>query len=228
MKENLIVLHGALGAKSQFEELSEVLSDTFNVHLLNFEGHGGRESEREFSIDNFSQNLIDFLNERKLKNVKVFGYSMGGYVAINTSLDYPGFIQKIISLGTKFDWNPESAEQEVKMLDPEKIKEKVPHFAENLRKRHHPGNWEEVLKKTKSMMLSLGNGESLTVDHFLQVQIPVKIMVGDQDKMVSVEESRKVSEWIPGSEFEILENCQHPIEKVNTALLSQKITDFLA
>ncbi len=227
MKKPLIILHGALGAKSQFEKLAEKLNPRFDVHLLNFEGHGGKESLREFGIDNFSQNLIDFLKEKNLKNVSVFGYSMGGYVAINASLNYPGFIGKIITLGTKFEWTPESAQIEVKNLDPEKIKEKVPNFAESLRKRHAPGNWEDVLKKTEQLMLKLGDGDALTFNHFEMVDIPIKIMVGDMDKMVSVEESEQVAKWIPGAEFEILSNVKHPIEHCDLNILEEKISRFL-
>ncbi len=227
MKRPLIILHGALGAKSQFEKLAKKLEPNFEVRLLNFEGHGGRISEREFSIDHFSQNLSDFIKEEKLKQVLVFGYSMGGYVAINTALNYPGFIQKIITLGTKFDWNPDSAAQEFKMLDPEKIKEKVPQFAESLKKRHAPGKWEEVLNKTAPMMHKLGDGDALNFNHFELLDIPVKIMVGEMDKMVSIEESKNVAKWIPGAEFEILKNCKHPIEQCDQELLTQKISDFL-
>ncbi len=39
--KDLLLLHGALGAKSQFDKLADLLCTTYIVHALNFEGHGG-------------------------------------------------------------------------------------------------------------------------------------------------------------------------------------------
>jgi pimeloyl-ACP methyl ester carboxylesterase len=51
---------------------------------------------------------------------------MGGYVALKTAVLHPGRIEAIVTLGTKFHWDPENASNEVRMLNPEKIEEKVP------------------------------------------------------------------------------------------------------
>ena len=119
--KDLILLHGAIGAGSQLKPLAELLSLQFNVHTLNFEGHGGRPINGVYSIDRFVSNLIDFLDEIELKNVSVFGYSMGGYVALKAAALHPGRIDSIVTLGTKFQWDTETASKEVHMLDPEKI-----------------------------------------------------------------------------------------------------------
>jgi esterase/lipase len=227
MKPDLLILHGALGASSQFEELAKALDEDFNVHLLNFEGHGGCNSERDFSIDAFAENVKDYLDKKGLQSIPVFGYSMGGYVSIKLSLTHPGYISKLLTLGTKFNWTPESAAHEVKFLNPTKIEEKVPKFAEMLKKRHQPNDWKEVLQKTADMMLRLGNGEALKKPDFEKVDLPVKIMVGSADTMVSIEESKQVAGWIPGSEFEVLEAVEHPVEKVSLKILSEKILHCL-
>ena len=40
MTQKLLLLHGALGSKEQFTALNEQLSSEFEVHTLDFEGHG--------------------------------------------------------------------------------------------------------------------------------------------------------------------------------------------
>lgn len=227
MKPDLLILHGALGAASQFEKLCEALEEGFTIHLLNFEGHGGRSSSRDFSIDVFAENVKEYLDEKGLQSIPVFGYSMGGYVSIALSLVHPGYISKLLTLGTKFNWTPESAAHEVKFLNPDKIEEKVPQFAEMLEERHQPNDWKEVLRKTADMMLQLGNGGALQESDFSKVNIPVEIMIGSADTMVSLEESKQVADWIPGSEFEVLEGVEHPIEKVSLKILSEKILNYL-
>lgn len=136
MKPALLLLHGALGAKSQLEPLKKIIENDFEIHLLNFEGHGDKNSNNDFSIELFAKNLLDFLNENNVEKVNIFGYSMGGYVALQLATQHPKRFEKIVTLGTKFKWSPEEAAKETRMLNPEKIEEKVPAFANYLNQLH--------------------------------------------------------------------------------------------
>lgn len=225
-KENLLILHGALGAKSQFEDLSNSLKQDFNVLSLNFEGHGGKASYRNYSIDHFCSNVLDFLEEQNMQSIRIFGYSMGGYVALKLASIKPGKIKCIFTLGTKFVWTPETASREIKMLDPQKIEEKVPKFAMILKARHHPLDWKDVLHKTAEMMIELGNGAGLSKSDLSQIKCPVKITVGKQDKMVSIEESKSTASNINSCQFQDITDFEHPIEKANIDYLRTLIVDF--
>lgn len=223
----LLLLHGALGSKKQFTELSEVLSCTYDVHTFNFEGHGDNISEADFSIDLFSENLKQYLIENNLDKVDIFGYSMGGYVAMNSALLFPEKIGTIVTLGTKVDWSIESAEKEVKMLNPEKIEEKVPQFALSLQKEHHPSDWKIVMKKTAAMMLALANGKKLQEDDFKKIENKVIVGIGNLDNMVSFEESSWLANSLPNATLVRLENFHHPLNKIDVVLLADFIMNSL-
>ena len=61
-KPNLLLLHGAIGSKSQFRKWEEQIKDDFAVHLIDFEGHGGEPMRgRPFRLPNFTENVIDYL-----------------------------------------------------------------------------------------------------------------------------------------------------------------------
>lgn len=222
----LLILHGALGAKDQFEALKKDLSENFEVHTLNFSGHGGLPFAKDFSIDRFKEELKVYIQDNALEGANIFGYSMGGYVTLRLLYEEPNIISKLFTLGTKFDWTPESAAQEVKMLNPEKIEEKVPAFAQALAKRHQPNDWKEVLLRTKDLMLQLGNGSALTLKDFQKIESPVIIGIGDQDNMVSLEESKNVADLLPHGALKIFEGFKHPIEQVNTGQLATALSDY--
>ncbi len=57
---------------------------------------------------------------------------MCDYVALYLAATTSDLLGKIANLGTKFDWNPETALKESKMLNVEQIEIKVPKFAEVL------------------------------------------------------------------------------------------------
>jgi pimeloyl-ACP methyl ester carboxylesterase len=225
--KDLILLHGALGAKTQLTALAESLQNDFNVHTLNFEGHGDRNSDQPFSIDLFAQNLSDYLDEQNLSDVNVFGYSMGGYVALKLALVQPVRFATIITLGTKFKWSPEEAVKEVKMLNPEKIEEKVPAFASYLDTLHTAQSWKVNMQKTAQLMLDLGNGKALDDEQYSRIKTRCFVGVGDKDAMVTREETEHVARTIPGAEYYILENTIHPVDKIDFTQVADRIRVIL-
>jgi pimeloyl-ACP methyl ester carboxylesterase len=224
--KNLIILHGALGSKIQFQELENLLSNDFKVYTLDFEGHGSFNGDKPYSIELFSENLISFISEKNIVEPHIFGYSMGGYVALYTALKKPDYLASIFTLGTKFNWSPETANKEVKMLDPVVIEDKVPHFKKHLETIHPNNSWKTVLNKTAAMMLGLGSAPLLDAKDFEQIDLPVKIGWGEADKMVSREESEFAVKHLPNAEFITFPDFQHPIEKVDHQDLANKIKAY--
>ncbi len=221
----LILLHGALGSRDQFGHLKKLLSDHFQVYDLNFSGHGGGEVVEPFAMDVFVNDVLDLMRENNLEKANFFGYSMGGYVALNVAEKFPEKVAAIITLATKFKWDKESAEKEVQMLDPEKVVLKVPEFAATLSQRH--GNhWKKVMINTGTMILGLGNGHAMTAEDFKCISCPVMIAVGDMDRMVTIEESQEVASQLKFGELKILEKVKHPLEGVDAELLSEIIVHF--
>lgn len=227
MKQKILLLHGALGTKDQFNSLKEKLSAVFEVHTLDFEGHGERASDKDFTMRLFTENVVDYLNANEITRTHVFGYSMGGYVGLNVARSHPALIGKIVTLGTKFAWTKETAEQEIKMLNPEKIEEKVPAFANKLAAIHTKNDWKDVMRKTAKMMYKLGTGEKLTEQELSEIKQQVLIGIGDKDRMVSQEESSGSATILPNGRLIIIANSQHPIEKVEEEVLRSIIVDFI-
>lgn len=226
--KDIILLHGAIGAADQLEPLAEALAQKqFKVHHLSFSGHGHLPFAGRFGIEQFAQELEQVITEKRLEQPAVFGYSMGGYVALYLAKTKPGLIGKIMTLGTKFSWSPEIAAKEVKMLDAATIREKVPKFAVALEARHG-GTWEVLLQKTADMMIGLGNDPVLKEADLATISHPTWIGLADQDNMVSLEETRTAFKQLQQGGMYMLPNTKHPIETVNPELLSEIIRQHLA
>ena len=150
---------------------------------------------------------------------------MGGYVALYLAHKQPTLLGNIITLGTKFEWTPEIAQKETKMLDAKTILEKVPKFAEDLKTRH--GNeWELLLSKTAEMMLSLGTNNVLALNDYTTIENKILIGLADKDMMVSLAETTAVYKQIKNGAMYMLPNTKHPIETVNVGLLGKIIGEF--
>jgi esterase/lipase len=226
MKPNLILLHGAIGASSQLQKLATELAQHFTIYIFDFEGHGKNpNSNRNFRIEYFAENLEQFIHQNNLQSASIFGYSMGGYVALYLASQKPLLVNRIFTLATKFNWNVESALKESAMLNAEKIEIKIPHFAEELKTRH-TDDWKNVLQKTAEMMIHLGHEPLLNSTILSKINCAVKLTVGENDSMVSVAETTDIAHQIENAEFELFVNFQHPIEKIDIKTLVKSIMAF--
>ncbi|MCQ9636003.1 alpha/beta hydrolase [Chryseobacterium sp. WG23] len=222
---HLILLHGALGHSDLFHPYLEQLSRHFTVHTPLFSGHGSTALSTEgISIEKYTQELKEYCISNSLADVHLFGHSMGGYIALCYAMETPENINSIITLGTKFDWTEEQALKESKMLDPEVILTKVPQYAQLLEAQHGPG-WQKLLPAIADLMINLGKNPPLK-DNFAGINIPVQVMVGDRDNMVTIEESTHVYRSLPNAKLAVLPDTKHPMDKVRPTLLLNNIKDF--
>jgi esterase/lipase len=224
--QHILLLHGAIGAKDQLTTLAEQLKPNYIVHTLNFSGHGGEPMPTHFSIEIFANDVLNYLDKNNIDKIHIFGYSMGGYVALYLAKNQPTRINKVMTLATKFEWTKEIAEKEIKMLNPEKIKERLPEFAKTLEERNKPNDWILALKATAEMMIELGKNNTLQLSDFETIEHQTLISIGDKDSMVTLEETIAVYRKLKNANFVVLPNTQHPIEKVELERLSKEIELF--
>lgn len=223
--KKILLLHGALGSANQFNGLlTELARKEIEGITFEFSGHGEKDMpDSPFSIEIFSKELEQFILANKLNGIPVFAYSMGGYIALYLAARNKNTLSKIITLGTKFHWTPEIAFKEIKMLNPNTIKEKVPAFAKSLFERHGD-KWELLLKRTAELMENLGEENIIEHISLESIDIPVSLGLGDSDNMVTLEETLEIRSSLKKNRFYILPGTKHPLESVNSQLLAQLIS----
>lgn len=225
--KNLILLHGALGHSSNFDPYEQYLSEHFRVHKILFRGHGNTSIPQEgIRMSGYLEQLHQYCEEHALQEVDIFGYSMGGYVALSYALQYPGKVSSILTLATKLNWTEEGAIKESKMLNPEVIAEKVPKYAAQLATIHGEAHWKHLLPAIADMMIDLGKHPLLYPENYARINTRVQLMLGDKDVMVSLEETLHAVKGIPETLLAVLPNTKHPIEQVRPELLISLMKDF--
>ncbi len=205
----------------------ESLKDHYYIHSLNFEGHGGKEIPKAaFSIPLFASQVLQFLDEHSIQSTHIFGYSMGGYVGMYLAKNHPEKVKKLVTLATKYYWDEKVSEKEVPQLHAETIESRFPDFARQLASRHAPCDWRKVLEKTKELLIGLGKNNALHLSDYASINTPVLLLLGDRDKMITLEENLNVYHHLPDAQFSMLPGTPHPIEKVDVGLLSYLVKNF--
>lgn len=224
---DVILIHGALGAIDQLAPLESLLSPRIIPHRLELEGHGSRPSGTPFSTQRFAANVRELMARKGIARASIFGYSMGGYVALDLAATSPELVARVATLGTKLAWNPDAAAKETTRLHAPTIRAKVPRFADLLEQRHaRAGGWELMLERTSAFMTSLGTQPVVDDAVLERIKQPVRLMVGDRDSVVSVEETRRGASALAAGELAVLPNTLHPIEQVRLPLLAALLNEF--
>lgn len=229
---HIILVHGALGDASQMAPLAARLrdggvGDGATIDAVELEGHGATPArERPFRIEYFAENVLEHLERRGLDRADLFGYSMGGYVALHLAATAAARVRRVATLATKLAWTQEVAAREMAMLDPATIRAKVPRFAEALERRHSASGAETVLRLTADLLGSLGGRPLLGPDVFATISHPVRLAVGDRDATVGLDETAVAARALPNGELEVYPRTPHPFEKVSLERLTSSLREF--
>ncbi len=229
LNKTILFLHGALGTSQDMKDLMGLLLEKgYNTLSFDFPGHGLQSKwPDEFRIDLFARELEKFITRNKLTDVAVFGHSMGGYVALYHKANYPESpVSKIITYGTKFNWSESAVSRELPKLDPAHLIEKFPQYAQSLKEKHGE-RWKSLLLSTAHLMQHLEKIDGLTREDLSDVQIPVTFILGDQDKVVSSEETHLTASWLHYGKVKTLTHSKHELERANLKELGILIEEAL-
>ena len=96
----LVLLHGNGEDHTYFKRQMGPFSQHFRVIAVDTRGHG--ESPRgtaPFTLEQFAEDLKEFLDGRSITRCHLLGFSDGGNIALLFALKYPEYVEKLILNG---------------------------------------------------------------------------------------------------------------------------------
>lgn len=96
----LILLHGNGEDHTYFVHQIEYFSKSRRVIAIDTRGHGlSPRGAASFTIKQFAEDLLSFMDERKIEKADVLGFSDGGNIALTFAMKYGNRINKLILNG---------------------------------------------------------------------------------------------------------------------------------
>ena len=100
----LILLHGNGEDHTYFDHHIDVFAQHYHVYALDTRGHGQTpRGTRPFTIRQFADDLLAFMDARHIERAHLLGFSDGGNIAMIFALRYPERVDRLILNGANLD-----------------------------------------------------------------------------------------------------------------------------
>ena len=209
----LILLHGNGEDCAYFTRQIDSFSENFHVIALDTRGHGQTpRGEAPFTIRQFAEDLLAFMDQHNIEKAHLLGFSDGGNIAMVFALKYPERVGKLILNGANLD----ASGVKRKIQIPIEIGYRMAKlFAGRSRKA----------KKNAEMLGLMVNDPNVKPEELSRIQNKTLVIAGDHD-MIKDQHTRLIAQSIPGAELCILQG-NHFIANKNPLSFNEAVLRFL-
>ena len=209
----LILLHGNGEDCAYFTRQIDSFSENIHVIALDTRGHGQTpRGEAPFTIRQFAEDLLAFMDQHNIEKAHLLGFSDGGNIAMVFALAHPERVDKLILNGANLD----ASGVKRKIQIPIEIGFRIAKlFAKKSPKA----------KKNAEMLGLMVNDPNVKVEELSRIQNKTLVIAGDND-MIKDQHTRLIAQSIPGAELCILQG-NHFIANKNPQSFNEAVLRFL-
>jgi pimeloyl-ACP methyl ester carboxylesterase len=232
----LVLLHGALMTIENFGEILPSLAKSRQVIAIEQQAHGRTaDVDRPFSYAQMADDTAALLGQLRIEEADIFGYSMGGGIALEMAMRHPELVRKLVVAAAGYSnagVYPEVLEGIAK-LKPEDLAGS-PWQEAYARVAPNPEDWPALLAKVQQMDMAF---EGWPPEAISSIEAPTLVIVGDADIVRpehAVEMLRLLGGGVPGdlaglprSRLAVLPGTTHVTLIERAAWLTSMITEFL-
>ncbi|MCP2336263.1 alpha/beta fold hydrolase [Actinomadura rupiterrae] len=208
----VVLLHGGvLTVELSFSSMLPELAKRHRVIAPELQGHGHTaDIERPITVGALAEDVRGLLDHLGVERAAVFGFSLGGFVALQLAMAHPERVTKAVVASAQV--RPDGMHPEIS--DPERWAEsrRMPtedDFREMretyLKVAPHPEYFEAFMAKTSAAAQSF---QGWSDDEVRGIAVPTLIVVGDED-FVTLEHAVEMREMIPDAQLAVLPDTTH-------------------
>lgn len=212
-QEPFILLHGNGENGLYFINQINYFSDRYRVIALDTRGHGKSPRGTEpFTIDQFSNDLYEFMISLEISNAIILGFSDGANIAMKFALRYPDQVKALILNGGNL--NPEGVKRATQI--PIEIGYKIAsRFASK----------SADAKKNAEMLGLMVKEPNIEPSELSKITAPTLVICGSND-MIKESHTKEIAKNIPNAKLSIIKG-NHFIANKRYAAFNKEVDDFL-
>lgn len=227
----LVLLHGGLLTIGlTFGAMLPTLAASRRVIAVELQGHGRTaDADRPLGFDALADDVAALLDQLGVDSADVFGFSLGGLVALRLAMRHPGRVERLVVAAAHYrrdGYHPE-------ILDPAcyATSTRMPtadEFAE-MRTEYErvapdPGHFEAFAAKASALISEFDGWSEVELR---AIGAPTLVVVGDTD-FVRIEHAARMRELIPTAALAVLPDTTHTGLIRSTDVLLPMLERFLS
>lgn len=222
----LVLLHGFGGNKDTWNWVVPAWNDKYHIIVIDMPGHGDSVSKKtlSYTMTDQAERLNQFLEAKKIKQLYLFGHSMGGAIAVRYALNHSEKVNALIlidSMGmvqTKSDGVKLVEKSDKNPLYDVCTKERIETLLNYsmYKPPYIPDIIKSALLEEKCARRDLEKViyEDMYTDVNLSavaknISMPTLILWGEKDRMTHVDDASLFHETIKGSKLVIMKEVGH-------------------
>lgn len=208
--KTVLFLHGWRSDGSVWNDIAKKLhTEKYSVYALDLPGFGGSPIPKtSFTVSEYVDTVIGFMEKMNMRNVVLIGHSFGGRIAIKLASSHPKQVKKLVLVDSACFTNPSKQRMKyaAKLVKPLFSFS----FMQGLRSKIYSvlGASDYLatpfLRKTLVNVIEEDLSESLP-----HINSPTLLIWGEDDRETPLSGGKKIADQIRGSRLEILSGAGH-------------------
>ncbi len=97
----IIFLHGYVDSWFVWSDVMAIMPSEYHCYAISHRGHGdSTKPESDYSMAQFSADLLQFMDDLGIDKADIVGHSMGGVIAQRFTLDHPKRVKRLVLVST--------------------------------------------------------------------------------------------------------------------------------
>ena len=211
--EPLVLLHGNGEDCGYFQGQIDEFSKLYHVYAIDTRGHGKTpRGDRPFTIRQFAEDLLCFMDEHHIERSHLLGFSDGGNIAMIFAIKHPDRVNRLILNGANL--KPEGVRRSTQI--PIEIGYRIA--------RMFAGKSDSARLNAEMLGLMV-NDPYVEPEELAGIKAKTLVIAGTKD-MIKKEHTIQISSGIPGSELVFIEG-DHFIANKCPAEFNRIVLSFL-
>jgi len=238
----LLLIMGLGWASYLWHRTRPVVAQRYRTITLDNRGVGRSDvPEGPYPIAVMASDAAAVLDAAGVESAHIFGISMGGMIAQEFALQYPGRVRSLI-LGCTTPGGPDSVRAEPEVLqilmtrheNPEEAAKAIGPYIYDVNTPRERIEEDMVIRRkwfpTADAYFAQLQGILVweAYSRLAQIAAPALAIHGDSDKLVPPANGNLLAARIPGAKLEIIPHCSHILTTDQPAIVHKLVLDFLS
>lgn len=243
MGRPIVLIHGYPFNRSLWDEQVAALSSSYRVIAPDLRGFGDSDaSDGTSTMNRLAEDVASLMDHLEIPRAAIAGLSMGGYVTLAFYKQFPARSRALILADTRAQADTEESKQTRAQQAEKALSEGMAGIADAMLPKlltpETVSKRPEIVKRVRDMMLKTKPEGAAAALHGMaqrddqtellsKISVPTLIVVGADDAITPVADSKKMHQLIRGSRLAVFENAGHVSNLERTESFNESLLGFL-